>query len=391
MDAEQIKRIAGEEFSLLQEDLRSLALDLWEHPELAWKEEYSSQKLCSFLTEHGIQTEKGYCGFPTAFRSEVENGPGKTFAFACEYDALKPGHACGHNLIAACSTGAMIAASRIMKKLNLPGRLVILGTPAEESGAGKVHLLKHNILDNIDAVVMAHPGKCTIPDRGSLAIRRYNVTFHGKSSHASGSPELGINALDAVMLLFSAVNSQRQQMPEFCRIHGIVTEGGVAPNIIPDSASCQFFLRSAKEDWMEILDERFDNMVKGVALCTGTEYTKEPLSINCRSRKPNTPLNDAYVEVITELGEEISVTPKEGRGSSDFGDFSQVIPGIHPYFAITEPVNGAHSPEFMEAARSERGVNNMLKAAQALTYTACKYLSDPEFQEKVKADFEENC
>lgn len=387
MDLNQLKQTVKEEFSGLQEELKTLALDLWEHPEMAWKEEYSSQKLCDFLTEHQIQTSKGYCGFPTAFRSEVSNKNGKTFAFACEYDALKPGHACGHNLIAACSVGAMIAASRIMKKLDLSGRLVILGTPAEESGAGKVHLMKHNVLDGIDAVMMAHPGKCTIPDRGSLAIRRYDVTFHGAAAHASGSPELGVNALDAVMLLFSAVNCQRQQMPEFCRIHGVVTDGGVAPNIIPETASCRFFLRSANEEWMEKLDQRFDNMVKGVSLCTGTTYTKKSVSIDCRSRKANAALNEAYVEFITELGEEISPTPKEGRGSSDFGDFSQAIPGAHPYFAITDPCNGAHSLEFMEAARSPRGLENMIKASQALAFTACKFLMDEEFRKKVESDF----
>lgn len=390
MDLDLLKNAIRKEIAGLQDELRDLALDLWEHPEMAWKEEYSSKKLCEFLTDHGIITEKGYCNFPTAFRSETENGYGKTFAFACEYDALKPGHACGHNLIAACSAGAMIAASRIMKKFNLPGKLVILGTPAEESGAGKVHLMKHNVLDGIDAVMMAHPGKCTIPDRGSLAIRRYDITFHGKSSHAAGSPELGINALDAVMLLFSAVNCQRQQMPEFCRIHGIVTDGGVAPNIIPETASCRFFLRSATEEWIEILDNRFDAMVKGVAMCTGTEYTKETLSINCRSRKPNAALNEAYVEMITELGETIAAEPKVGRGSSDFGDFSQAIPGAHPYFDIAGKNIGGHSVEFMEASRSELGLNNMIKAAQALTFTACKFLSDPEFQEKVQADFRKN-
>ena len=387
MESARLKQAIREEFAKLQDELKTLALDLWEHPETAWNEVYSSRKLCNFLTEHQIGTEQGYCGFPTAFRGESGSTPGKTFAFACEYDALKTGHACGHNLIAACSAGAMIAASNIMKHLNLPGRLIILGTPAEESGAGKVHLLKHNVLDGIDAVMMAHPGKCTIPDRGSLAIRRYDVTFHGQSAHASGSPELGVNALDAVMLLFSAVNAQRQQMPESCRIHGIVTDGGVAPNIIPDSASCRFFLRSASEEWMEKLGQRFDNMVKGVALCTGAEYTKKSVSIDCRSRKPNAALNEAYVELITELGEEISPVPKEGRGSSDFGDFSQVIPGAHPYFAITDPCNGAHSPEFMEAARSKRGLDAMIKASQALTYTACKFLTEEEFQKKVQADF----
>lgn len=389
MVLDQIKLAVKSEIAALSSELKALALDLWEHPEIAWEEKYSSQRLCDFLTRHDLPTACGYCELPTAFRSEKKNKTGKTFAIACEYDALAPGHACGHNLIAAASTGAMIAASRVMQKLDLPGRLVILGTPAEESGSGKVHLMKHDVLKNIDAVMMAHPGWCTIPDRGSLAIRRYDVTFHGRSSHAAGSPELGINALDAVMMLFTAVSYQRQQLPEFCRIHGIVTNGGTAPNIIPDQASCRFFLRSADEAWMEKLDERFDSMVKGAAMLTGTEYTKKSYSVNCRSRKPNAALNDSYVEIMTELGESISPIPKAGRASSDFGDFSQAIPGAHPYFAISDTRIGAHSVEFLQAARSELGLNNMLNASTALAFTACRFLADKAFQQQVQEKFDQ--
>ena len=389
MDWDLLKNAAKEEVALLSEELKALALDLHDHPEMAWKEEHAAQKLCELLNAHDLPAEKGYCGYSTAFRADAANGEGKTFALACEYDALAIGHACGHNLIAAASAGAMIAASRLMKKFDLPGKLVILGTPAEESGAGKVHLMKHNVLENVDAVMMAHPGWCTIPDRGSLAIRRYDVTFHGLTAHASASPEMGINALDAVMLLFNAISFQRQQMPEICRIHGIVTQGGVAPNIIPDTASCRFFLRSASEEWMEKLDKRFDGMVRGAATMTGTTYTKELYSISCRSRKPNKPLNDAYVEMMVDQGETISPIPVTGRGSSDFGDFSQAVPGAHTYFAISDTRIAAHSPAFLEAARSEKGLAAMLKAAAALTYTACKFLADEEMQKQVKQNFEQ--
>ena len=374
MNNREILQAVKDEMALISDDMKKLALKIWENPETAWNEVESSKFVCQFLEDNAIPIERGICGIPTAFRGEVGNGPGAVFAFAAEYDALPIGHACGHNLIAAASSGAVCAASRVAKKLGIPGKLVILGTPAEEAGNAKVSMTEKGVLNGIDAVMMAHPGWCTIPDRGSLAIRRYDVTFHGKSSHSAGSPELGINALDAVMLLFSGVSFFRQQMPEFCRIHGIVREGGKAPNIIPADASCRFYLRSAKEEWMEKLDQRFDEMVRGAALMTGCSYDKEKLSVDCKSRKPDSFLNELYVEAMQEQGETISPIPASGRASSDFGNFSHVIPAAHPYFAISDTRIGAHSAEFKECARSAKGLENMVKAAIALAYTACCFM-----------------
>lgn len=387
MDRCELKHAAERKISIWENELKKLALDLWNHPEQAWHETYSVKTLCNYLNTHGIRTVPNYCGFPTAFRGECGNREGAVFAFAAEYDALPPGHACGHNLIAAASVGAMCAASALLQEYNLPGRLVILGTPAEESGSGKVRLMEHDVLKGIDAVMMAHPGWCTEPDQGSLAIRRYDVSFHGTASHAAGSPELGVNALDAVMTLFNGVNAFRQQMPEFCRIHGIVTNGGAMPNIIPAEASCRFYLRSADEKWMDKLDRRFSEMVRGAALIAGTTYTQKKFSIDCRSRKPNHPLNESFLEVMTDLGETLPVDPEPGRESSDFGDFSQSVPGAHPYFGISDHRIGAHSPEFMDAAQSPRGLTAMLKAASGLAYTACRFLDDPEFRQAVRQDF----
>jgi len=276
----------------------------------------------------------------------------------------------------------------VLQEFELPGKLVILGTPAEESGSGKVRLLEQGALEGIDAVMMSHPAWCTAPDTGSLAIRRYDVVFHGVSSHAAGSPELGVNALDAVVTLFHGVNAFRQQMPEFCRIHGVVTNGGAMPNIIPAEASCRFYLRSADEEWMEKLDRRFSQMVQGASLIAGTTFTQKKYSIDCRSRKPNGPLNGSYLEMMTELGEEVPPYSDQCRESSDFGDFSRTVPGAHPYFGIADHRIGAHSPEFMQAAQSPRGLTSMLKSASALAYTACRFLDDPEFRKAVKQDFE---
>ncbi len=388
MDRCELKRAVEKKIAIWENELKQLALDLWNHPEMAWHEQYAVKTLCNFLNTNGIRTAAGFCGFPTAFRGECGIPGGPVFAFAAEYDALPPGHACGHNLIAAASAGAMCAASAVLQEFNLPGRLVILGTPAEESGSGKVRLLEQGALDGVDAVMMSHPSWCTAPDTGSLAIRRYDVVFHGVSSHAAGSPELGVNALDAVVTLFNGVNAFRQQMPEFCRIHGVVTNGGAMPNIIPAEASCRFYLRSADEGWMEKLDRRFSQMVQGASLIAGTTFTQKKYSIDCRSRKPNGPLNESYLEMMTELGEEVPPYSDQCRESSDFGDFSRTVPGAHPYFGIADHRIGAHSPEFMQAAQSPRGLTSMLKSASALAYTACRFLDDPEFRKAVEQDFE---
>ncbi len=388
MDRSKLKNAVKEKIAAMSKEMIALALDIWEHPELAWHEEHSVKVLREFLAKHGVESADNYCGYPTSFRGDFGADGGPVFAIAAEYDALPPGHACGHNLIAAAGVGAMCAAAAAMKELGLPGKLVILGTPAEESGSGKVQMLKKDCLRGIDAVMMVHPSAVTIPDRGSLAIKRYDVTFHGVSSHAAASPELGVNALDAVVTLFNGINAYRQQLPEFCRIHGIITNGGVRPNIIPDEASCRFYLRSADEAWMDKIDKRFCEIVKGAALIAGTTYTLSDYSLGCQSRKPNRYLNESYVEMMTELGETIPPKPIAGRGSSDFGNFSQAIPGAHPYFRISEKAIGGHSEDFMEAARSPLGLENMLKAATAMAYTACRFLAEPEFRDAVKKDFE---
>ncbi|MBP5182325.1 MAG: amidohydrolase, partial [Lentisphaeria bacterium] len=234
----------------LWEDLSS---SIWSNPELAYKEYFACKKQLETLALLAFPPPVNpYCGLETAYRAEFENGEGgPVFGICAEYDALPGlGHGCGHNLICTAALAAFYAMRERMKKENIAGKVVLFGTPAEESYGGKVKMLAKNCLDKVDAVVMVHPSARCIMDAGSTAICRYDVTFHGKASHAAAAPELGLNALDAVLLLFNAVNAFRQQMPDCCRIHGIVKEGGEAPNIIPDRASCRFFLRSLDQKWM---------------------------------------------------------------------------------------------------------------------------------------------
>ena len=369
-----------------------LSKAIWDHPETAYREVFACEQQVKLLRELGFQVTTPYCGIETAYRADYGEGT-PAFAWVAEYDALpKLGHGCGHNLICTAAVAAAYAAKTLFEKHGLPGHIVLLGTPAEESGGGKVKMLEKNGLDGIDAAMMVHPSWRTTPDTGSTAIRRFDVEFFGKAAHAAGAPELGLNALDAVLLLFNAMNAWRQQLPETARLHGIIVNGGEAPNIVPDYAKCRFYLRSTDETWIEKMERRFHDMIRGAELMTGTGSKTSQFNVPYMSRKPNSEMNQVYIGAAKELGLNPVIPKRAGRGSSDFGDFSHKVPGIHPYFGIADHEIAAHSTDFAEAAGTEYGLNQALKAAAAMAETGVRFLTDEEFRRKVKTEFEaEKC
>ncbi|HPY89521.1 MAG TPA: M20 family metallopeptidase [Lentisphaeria bacterium] len=366
---------------------QALSKDIWEHPELAYEERYACKRQVDELRSLGFDPETPTAGVETAFRADVGSS-NPAFAIASEYDALEGiGHGCGHNLICTAALAAFHAAVKLQDKYGLKGRLALLGTPAEESGGGKVVMLEHGCLDGIDAAMMVHPSWRTTPDTGSTADRRFDVTFHGKAAHAAGSPELGLNALDAMLLLFTAINAWRQQLPEFTRVHGVILEGGVRPNIIPDRSRARFYLRSAQEDWAEKMEARFWDIIRGAELMTGCTAEVQPYHRPYMSRKPNAIMNSAYVESMKALGANPVLPPRPGRGSSDFGNFSQVVPGIHPYFAVGDHEIPGHSLEMAEASASDYALDSALRAAAAMAVIAVRYLGDDDFRNQINEDF----
>lgn len=371
-------------------ELRSLSDDIWHHPEVAYTEKYAVSRMKDFMKSQGFELQTPYCGLETAFRCEYGSDDGPVFAFASEYDALPEiGHGCGHNLICMAGAAAFLAAVDFMKKNGLKGKLVLFGTPAEEGGGGKVKMAEAGCLNGIDAVVMTHPNFRTCPDPGSTANIGLEIVFHGKSSHAAGAPEKAINALDAVHLLFDAVNCYRQQLPEHARIHGVIIDGGVVPNVIPDLTRCRFYLRSGVESWTPVLEKRFRDMVRGAELMTGCTAEVNPFRPPYRTRKPNRIMNEAFVRDMTELGMDVKIPEHQGRGSSDFGNFSQIIPGIHPYFAVSDTAEPpGHSVEFCTCAGQDAGFQNALNSAASLAAIGCRFLSDPEFRAAVRKDFD---
>lgn len=353
---------------------------------MAFQEVQSSRWLVETLRQHGFSADLGIADLPTAFRAEVTGrGAGPLLAFLAEYDALPEiGHACGHNLICTGAIGAGIGLAAAMP--SLPGTVVVLGTPAEEGGGGKVLMLQRGAFAGIDAAMMFHPASYTLPMRPSLASYRLRVRFLGRAAHAASAPEEGINALDALIQMFVSVGLLRQQLRDDVRIHGIVTYGGAAVNIIPDRAEAKFSVRATDRETASQALERVVTCGRAAAEATGAtlEFTSEKGYDAMRS---NAPLAGAFGRQLEALDWAVDPLPAKPRmGSTDMGDVSHAIPAIHPYVKIVDNAAG-HTVEFREAALSDRGMEAMLVAAKAMALTGLDYLTDPDFRELVQSSF----
>ena len=369
------------------EELRTISENIHANPELGFEEHQACAWQVQLLRKWGWDVQTPFAGLDTAYKAVSGEG-GPVFCYMSEYDALPEiGHACGHNLICASALGAGQALSAALEFGKAPGQVVVMGTPAEESKGGKVFIVRDGGLEGIDAVLMAHPSSRTTPDLGSTAIQRLDVAFRGVSAHAAGAPECGKNALDAVMLLFQGVNAWRQQLPESGRIHGIVVDGGVAPNIIPDLGTCTFFLRSPEDDVLAEMVGRFRRIVEGAALMTDTELEIETSHVPYKARRPNRSLNDAYLRETKTLDMDPVTPDRPSRGSSDFGDVSHVVPGAHVSFGISEEEVAGHSIAFRRAAGSAYGHRQMLLVAEALARVGYRYFTDTTFRKSVHGNF----
>ncbi len=372
----------------IADQLIAMSRDIYEHPELKFEEFRASKLLSDKLKESGFATKLGVAGLDTAIQADhpaVSDGP--TVAIISEYDALPGiGHACGHNLIATAGLGAALAAGAI--KDDLPGKLVFFGTPGEEGGGGKVIMVDAGLFKGVDAAMMFHPSSHTVVDRKSLAITEVMIEFTGKASHAAGSPEKGINALDAVIQTFNGINALRQHIKDGARIHGIITDGGAKPNIVPEHAAANFYVRALENDYRDELLEKLRNCAEGAALATGASLEFKEVGHSYKAMKPNRAIGDAFVKNLEELGEPLNPPPPDaGMGSTDMGDVSQVVPSIHAYIQICDENVAGHSREFAEAAISQRGLDVMLIAAKAMAMTAIDVLTDPDLAKRMWEEF----
>ncbi len=372
----------------IKQTLADIALEMHENPEMPFQEYRSMEILTSFLAQNGLFVEKGLSGLPTSFRASSINYTGNpTVALLAEYDALPElGHACGHNLIGTASIGAAAAMHHLNFKMN--GQLLVIGTPAEEGGGGKISMMKNGIFNNVDVAMMMHPSNQTRCVSLMLALQEIKFTFHGKSAHAAAFPYEGINALDGVIQTFNNINALRQQLRDDARVHGIIIKGGTAPNIIPDNASAIFYIRALDIPYFKKVVEKVIKCAEGAALSTGCTLTKEKKDLAYHPFKPNYSLADLFRKNLTLLGIKEDSTKKEGgKGSSDIGNLSQMLPTIHIDIGICGLKTVAHSPEFTRAARSDKGIERMVSGAKALAMTVYDLFSSPENIKVIKQEF----
>ena len=372
----------------MRNELIHLSRDLHAQPEVAFKEHQSAERLTIFLEKEGFSIEEGIGQLPTAFKATWEKFPGPSVAFLAEYDALPGmGHGCGHNLIATSSLGAAVALKRAAPELG--GRISVFGTPAEEGGGGKILLIERGIFTDVDAAMMVHPSNRTRLSMRFLAMANLKMAFTGKAAHAAVAPHLGINALDAVILTYNNINALRQQLQEDARVHGIITDGGKAPNIIPARAEAWFYVRSRERGYLDEILEKMKDCAQGAAQATGCQLdlTVEPLVYH--PFRSNRALAELFQKNLAFLGIEAShPLPEEAApGSSDIGNLSDIIPTIHPELAISPPDVVIHTPAFAQAAISEESDRWLLSAAKAMAMTALDIFLIPEKLEEIQREF----
>lgn len=360
-----------------------------ENPEIGNEEFFASSLLTEILEKEGFEVEKAVAGHETSFVARKKSDkPGPSIAFLAEYDALPGiGHACGHNIIGTTSVAAAIALSKVLDDTG--GEAVVFGTPAEEggpNGSAKGSFVKHGLVEGIDAALMVHPNSETRLTSPSLAVDPLDFEYIGKPAHAAASPHEGINALDAVIQLFNGINALRQQLTDDVRIHGIITHGGDAPNIIPEYAKARFFIRAATRTGLNEVTQKVKAVAKGAALATGAKLNIIAFQNEVDNLLLNKNYDAIFKEVASELGENV-LEDRKGIGSTDAGNISQVVPTIHPYIKIGASDLIPHTVPFREAAASARGDQALITGAKALALTALKLVTEPETLEEIKAEF----
>ena len=357
---------------------------IYSHAELGNEEFESSKYLVGKLIQHGFMVEYPYLDIPTAFRAELKKGDGKKIAFLPEYDAL-PGygenkdeikHACGHNWISATCLGAAF----LLKDSNFDGTIVVIGTPAEETTGGKCELVNKGAFDDVDAVIQMHLGAENNIDVMTLAMDSYEFNFSGIASHAAAYPEKGVNALDGVNLMFAGVNALRQHMKSDARVAGIITNGGQACNIVPDSSSCRFYIRAKERSYVKELTDKIINCAKGACLMTGCTLEYHSFENSYDNLIYDTKLKKFLKTNLNNLGVTDFVSDdQEASGSSDIGNVSQVCPTVYCEIDTgARPKVYAHNEDFLEYVHGKNAYDTIFKATVAMALTALDYNKNVE-------------
>jgi amidohydrolase len=386
VDITKLKAAVRSEIDARHHQLNELSLMIHSNPELGFQENKAVAWLTQYLKENGFSIERGICELPTAFKGSY--GQGKpAMAILAEYDALpKLGHACGHNLIAASAVGAGIASKLAIDQFG--GSILVIGTPAEELSGGKAIMAERGGFNNLDVAMMVHPGVHDTATIQALACQALEVEFFGKAAHSAARPEAGINALEAMLQSFVAINSLRQHIGGKARIHGIITDGGESANVVPAHSAGVFLVRAEDNTHLDELRQRVINCFVGAATASGARLEYRWGDVSYAPLRSNLTLAQLFKQNMESLGRKVKLAdPRIAFGSTDMGNVSQLVPSIHPIVAIASKEVVVHSPQFASAAASEVGSHGLFDGAKALAMTVVDLVANPEIMTKIKEEF----
>ncbi len=375
----------------LRPELQGLSEYIYEHPELGHVEFLSSKAHVELLKKHGFEVEYPYLEVETAFRAVYKGKKeGPTIAYLSEYDALPGiGHGCGHNLLGSTDTGAGIALSKLVDEIG--GRVVVLGTPAEETNGDKVTMAAADTFDDIDVAFCTHPSDGYYTSGTSMAMEAIEFRFYGKTAHAAAAPFEGLNALDACLNTFNNINSFRQQMHPSARVHGVIKDGGEAANIIPEYTRAEFYVRAMDMPYLNELREKVIKCAEAGAMAAGCTMEWDYYEASYQNLVTNETLSKRYNQNMKLLGVKMQEEERDSMGSMDMGNVSQVVPAINPYFEITNGKTvSAHTIEFRECTRTEEAYKGMENTIAAFTQTAIDLITDSTLLEAVKDEFNQS-
>jgi len=389
MSLEQLKKDVCSAVDDMAEELLALSHAIHGEPELALEEFKAAKRLSDAVESHGIQVQREAFGLKTGYAAQFGKDGGPNIAILSEYDALPGiGHACGHNIIATSGYGAAIALSKLNGRL--PGRVRYLGTPAEERFGGKEIMARQGAFDGTDAAMMIHPSNQNLITMPCIAISDVEAIFHGRSAHASAMPYRGLNALDAVVTAYQAIAQLRQHIRNTDRIHGIITEGGLAPNIVPERAACRFYVRAVDAHELAPLKARVQKCFEAGALATGCTLETRWGDTDYLDLKTNWPMAELYEKNATKLGREffpVKDLPPGYAGSTDMGNVSHRVPSIHPMLGVAPAGVIIHNAEFARYAASPTGDAGVIDGAKSLAMTALDLMADAGQLAAARADF----
>ena len=385
--AGELKQLSSSVIDEHKEQLRKLSHEIWSNPELNFKEYKAHQLLTDFLEQKGFSVERSYTGIETAFRATFGSGR-PNVCVVCEYDALPEiGHACGHNLIAEAGVAAGLGLKAVLESSDAPkGRLTVMGTPAEEGAGGKVYLIRNGAFDDVDIAMMVHPTPYSsvrplFNDRTQL-----DVTYTGKAAHAAAFPWEGVNALDAAVMAYSSISVLRQQMKPSWRVHGVITNGGAKPNIIPEKASLSYYIRAPNRSELAVLRQKIELCFEAAAKATGCSVDIVEPTPTYYDILHNPTLASCYGKNWSALGAEFADII-DMFASTDMGNVAYAVPSIHPVYKIGTGAEVNHTREFTRVANTPEAHAETLVAAKAMAHTGVDVLTTDGLLEEIRKNF----